>query len=79
MFIPNIKKKTNYNLINENYKNVRKSIFLMFLHIYCSICPGSGSGFLSLHTDTNPTFIIRIQIHGSRTGSASLPVIKMNF
>ena len=38
----------------------------MFLHIYC-LGPGSGS----LHTDPDPTSIIRIPIH--RSGSASLP------
>ena len=32
-------------------------------------CPGSGSGFLSLHTDPDPTVPIQIRLHGS--GSAS--------
>ena len=43
----------------------------MFMPIYRK-CPGSGSGFVSLHTDPDPdpTFIILIWIHGS--GSASL-------
>ena len=39
----------------------------MFLHIY-RICPGSG--FVSLHTDPDPTFIIQIRIH--KSGSATL-------
>ena len=38
----------------------------LFLHIY-RICPGSRSGFVSLHTDPDPTFILQIQIHKSRS------------
>ena len=36
----------------------------MFLHIYC-ICPGSRSGFVSLHMDPDPTYryiILKIRI-----------------
>ena len=33
----------------------------MFLHIY-RICPGPRSGFVYLHTDPDPTFIIQIRI-----------------
>ena len=27
------------------------------------MCPGSGSGFVFLHTDPDPTFIVQIWIH----------------
>ena len=34
----------------------------MFLHIYVyTVCPGPGSGFVSLHTDPDPTFIKQLQ------------------
>ena len=36
----------------------------MFLHIY-RLCPGSGSRFVSLHKDPDPTFIIQIRIYKS--------------
>ena len=41
----------------------------MFLHIYC-VYVLDGSGFVSLHTDPDPTFTIQIRIH--KSGSASL-------
>ena len=50
--------------------------FLLF-HVSARL-PYTGrpaSGFVSLHTDPNPTFIIRIWILGS--GSASLPDIRL--
>ena len=34
----------------------------LFLHIY-RMCPGSGSGFVFLHMDPDPTFIVQIWIH----------------
>ena len=38
------------------------------MHIY-RICPGSGSEFVSLHTDPDPTFITQIRIRIRNTGS----------
>ena len=43
--------------INFNYLPL-----LVSAHLPYTVCPGSGSGFVSLHTDPDPTFIIQIRI-----------------
>ena len=64
------------HLLKSKRKVLNKGLILiichcLFLHIFC-ICPGSGSGFVSLHTDPvpDPTFIIQIRTH--KSGSATL-------
>ena len=64
------------NFLNSERKVLNKGLILiichcLFLHIF-PLCPGYGSGFVSLHTDPDPTFIIQILIHKSGSGSASL-------
>ena len=52
----------------EKSPNLRTNLIFLSWHI----CPGSESGFVSVHTDLvpDPTFIIQIRIH--KSGSASL-------